>query len=207
MAWTDKLSPSQGCSTVVGLQNSPLGWGRVGERSVSHLRRWSSRSRRSSPSEMAFWISSNHLGQRRPASRGGPRPLVAGEQGRSAPRLAVVRPRGRSDAGGPRREWGKPAGAAGGQQAVGVRRAAGCQRRRPRALEEAGVCGACVWLCVCGVCVVCGCVCAWRVCVRVIGQRIRAVWACVFPECRRHALGKEFLFNYFLFVLYFLNKK
>ena len=27
MAWTAKLSPGQGCSTVVGLQNSPLMWG------------------------------------------------------------------------------------------------------------------------------------------------------------------------------------
>jgi len=28
VAWTDKLSPGPCCSTVVGLQNSPLGWGR-----------------------------------------------------------------------------------------------------------------------------------------------------------------------------------
>ena len=117
-----------------------------------------------SPSEMAFWISAfltfgdgvlDLLQSPRPAAAGEPgratASLVAGEQGRSARRLAVVRPCGRSDAGGPRREWGKPAGAAGGQQVAGVRRAAGCQRRRrPRALEEAGVCGACVWMCVCG---------------------------------------------------------
>jgi len=78
------------------------------------------------------WISSNHF---RPAAASEPKraaaSLVAGEQeGR----------RGRSNAGGPRHEWGKPAGAAGGQRAAGVLREAGerwaavCQRRRrPRA--------------------------------------------------------------------------